>query len=175
MPHLVQMDRSYAKKGLLLIGAESQGSSTDDIQKVVDDNRVKFSITKGASGHVAVPGIPHMFVFDTKGKLVFSGHPGNADAEKAIRKSLKEVAGTEGDTASSGKSSPLDVFKRKDLVAERSWTNSDGRALVASLTSLSGTTGTFRRPDGRTFEFDITKLSEDDQKMITEAQEGADK
>ena len=168
------MDRSYAKKGLLLIGAESQGSSTEDIQKIVDDNRVKFPITKGASGPIDVPGIPHMFVFDTKGKLVFSGHPGNADAEKAIRKSLKEVAATEGDAASSEKSSALDVFQRKDLVAERSWTNSDGRALVASLTSLSGTTGTFRRPDGRTFEFHITKLSEEDQKIITAAQDSAD-
>ncbi|MDA0814840.1 MAG: hypothetical protein O3C21_20875 [Verrucomicrobia bacterium] len=169
------MDRSYAKKGLLLIGAESQESPIAEIQKIVDENRVKFPITNGASGPIDVPGIPHMFVFDTKGKLVFSGHPGNEEAEKAIRKSLKVATGTEGDTASSGKSSSLDVFQRKDLVAERSWTNSDGRALVASLISLSGTTGTFRRPDGRTFEFDITKLSEDDQKMITAAQEGEDK
>ncbi|MCB1096588.1 MAG: hypothetical protein KDN22_13510 [Verrucomicrobiae bacterium] len=169
------MDRSYSKKGLLLIGAESQGSTTEDIQKVVDDNRIKFPITKGASGPISISGIPHMLVFDTTGKLVFSGHPGNSDAEKAIRKSLKAVAASEGDgVASSGKSA-LDVFKREELIAERSWTNSDGRALVASLTSLSGTTGTFRRPDGRTFEYDITKLSEDDQKMIKDAQESREK
>ncbi|MGK0185154.1 MAG: hypothetical protein ACI9R3_000929 [Verrucomicrobiales bacterium] len=168
MPHLVQMDRRYSKKGLLIIGAESQKSSVKDIQKIVDEYRVKFPITKGASGPISTGGIPHMFVFDTKGKLVFAGHPGNADAEKAIKKALKGTTASEGSTAD-GKDSALDVFQRKELVAERSWTNSDGKELVAALTSLSGSTGTFRRPDGRTFEYDITNLSEDDQKVITEA------
>lgn len=170
MPHLVQMDRRYGKKGLLLVGAESQGSSTEDITKVVDEHKIKFSITKGANGPLQVSGIPHMVVFDTSGKLVFDGHPADADAEKAIRKALKDVAGAEDATATGG--SGLDLFKRKELVAERSWTNADGKALVASLTSLSGNTGTFRRPDGRTFEYDITKLSEDDQKVIAEASGG---
>lgn len=162
------MDRRYSKKGLLLIGAESQQSSTEDIQEIVDEHRVKFPITKGASGPISVPGIPHMFVFDTKGKLVFAGHPGNSDAEKAIKKALKGATAAEGGE-SDGKGSALDVFKRKELVAERSWTNTDGKALVAALTSLEGNTGTFRRPDGRTFEYDITKLSEADQEVIGEA------
>jgi hypothetical protein len=162
------MDRRYAKKGLVLIGAESQGSSKEDIETIVKDNKIKFAITKGASGPIEMSGIPHMVVFDTAGKLVFDGHPGDAGAEKAIKKALKGAAG-EDSAAKDTAGSSLDLFKRKELVAERSWTNTDGKALQASLTSLSGNTGTFRRPDGRTFDYDITKLSEEDQQVIAAA------
>ena len=160
------MDRRYSSKGLFLIGAESQGSTTEEIQDIVDDQRIKFPITKGASGPISVPGIPHMFVFDTTGKLVFTVHPGDSDAEKAIKKALKGAIPAK-DPESAGSS--LDIFKRKELVAERSWTNADGKALVASLTSLSGSIGTFRRPDGRTFQYDIKKLSQADRETVNKA------
>ena len=167
MPHLVQMDRRYGKKGLMLIGAESQGSSITDIEEIVKEHKIKFPIIKGASGPIKVSGIPHIVVFDTKGKLVFSGHPGNSDAEKAIKRALKGA--TPDASGSNTSDSALDIFKKKELVPERSWTNADGKVLKASLTSLAGNTGTFRRPDGRTFTYDITKLSQEDQKVISEA------
>ena len=36
MPHLVQMDRKYAKKGMVLVGAEVQGSNDEKIKEVID-------------------------------------------------------------------------------------------------------------------------------------------
>ena len=159
------MDRRYGKKGLVLIGAESQNSTTEDIQEIVKEHKIKFPITRGANGPVEVSGIPHMVVFDTAGKLVYSGYSGSDDAEKAIKKALKGATPTKGEEESSA----LDVFARKELIAERKWTDSKGRELTASLQSLNGNTGTFRRPDGRTFSYDITKLSEENQKDIAEA------
>jgi hypothetical protein len=162
MPHLVQMDRRYSKKGLVLIGAESQNSTTEDIQGIVKKNKIKFPITKGATGPIDLEGIPHMVVFDTKGALVFSG--ASRDAEKAIKKALK------GATPAEEKgSSTSNLFDRKELIAERTWTDAEGRELKAALTSLSGNIGIFRRRDGRTFDYDITKLSEEDQNAIAEA------
>ena len=50
MPHLVQMDRKYSKKGMVLIGAEMQGSASESIKKVADDNKLRFTVTKGLFG-----------------------------------------------------------------------------------------------------------------------------
>ena len=152
-----------------MIGAEVQGSTTEDIEKVIKDQKIKFPVTKGANGPIAVNAIPHTVIFDTKGKLIYSGYPDDA-AEKAIKKALKGATPEgEDDTKVASASGPSSLFERKELVTQRDWTDSQGRQLTASLSSLSGNTGTFRRPDGRTFEYDITKLSDEDQKVIAEA------
>ena len=87
MPHLVQMDKKYSKKGMVLIGAEVQGSVEDKINEIIDEHKVQFTVTKGVSGPNLSNAIPHMAVFSTKGDLVFNGHPNNA--EKAIKTALK--------------------------------------------------------------------------------------
>ncbi|NCG27335.1 MAG: hypothetical protein GWP42_07320, partial [Verrucomicrobiales bacterium] len=164
MPHLVQMDRKYSKKGMVLIGAEVQGSAPDAIEKAVDDHKLKFTVTKGVSGPSLSNGIPHMAVFGVDGNLVYHGHPSNPETEKAIKTALKDVKdGGLSDSAESG----TDPFARpKYLVNERTWTNADGRKLVAALISLDGEEGKFRFTNGREFDYDISKLSTDDQELI---------
>ena len=161
MPHLVQMDKKYSKKGMVMVGAEVQGSSPDAIKKMAADHKLQFTITKGISGPSLSRGIPHMAVFDVKGDLVYHGHPSNPESEKAIKDALKDA--TPPDTASAGN----DPFaKPKYLVDERTWTDTEGRTLKAAMISLEGNSGKFRFPNGRIFNFDITKLSEEDQTLI---------
>ncbi|MFP6873161.1 MAG: hypothetical protein VCA55_06580 [Verrucomicrobiales bacterium] len=161
MPHLVQMDKKYSKKGMVLVGAEVQGSSPDAIKKMAADHKLQFTITKGISGPSLSNGIPHMAVFNVKGDLVYHGHPSNPATEKAIKDALKDA--TPPDTATAGN----DPFaKPKYLVDERTWTNTDGKTLKAAMISLKDNIGKFRFPNGRTFNFDITKLSEQDQTLI---------
>ena len=161
MPHLVQMDKKYSKKGMVMVGAEVQGSSPDAIKKMADDHKLQFTITKGISGPSLSNGIPHMAVFDVKGDLVYHGHPSNPATEKAIKDALKDA--TPPGTAAAGN----DPFaKPKYLVDERTWTDKEGRILKAAMISLEGNDGKFRRPNGHTFNFDITKLSEEDQTLI---------
>ena len=146
-----------------MIGAEIQNSSPEAIAKIANSHKLKFTLTKGIRGLRLSNGIPHTAVFDVKGNLVFNGHPSNPATEKAIKDALKEA--TPPNTDSSGNSF---FNKPKYLVDERTWTNADGKTLKAAMVSLSGKTGKFRFPNGRMFNYDITKLSEDDQLLIKE-------
>ncbi|MEK0451211.1 MAG: hypothetical protein RL088_3479 [Verrucomicrobiota bacterium] len=81
------------KADTIFIGAESQNSSDAEIKEVVKKNRLSYTITKGGvNGPVNFSGIPHAFVFDTTGKLIFHGHPSDRDFEKAIRDAGKPAA-----------------------------------------------------------------------------------
>lgn len=91
MPHLAKLDKSYRDKGLVIIGAESQGSSLEDIKEITEDAKVKFAITKGVQGPVAVRGIPKALIFDVTGKMIYNGHPADKDFDRTIKKALKEV------------------------------------------------------------------------------------
>jgi len=163
MPHLVQMDRKYSKKGMVLIGAEVQSSSVEAIEELVDEHKIKFTVTRGITGPNLSRGIPHSAVFDVNGDLIHHGHPSDPATLKAIKKALKAVTLDDADGAAD------DPFgKRKVLIEERGWTNADGKELVAALVSLNGKMGNFRFANGRKFEYDITKLSADDQAMIKE-------
>ena len=146
-----------------MIGAAIQNSSPEAIAKIANSHKLKFTLTKGIRGPRLSNGIPHTAVFDVKGNLVFNGHPSNPATEKAIKNALKEA--TPPNTDSSGNSF---FNKPKYLVDERTWTNADGKTLKAAMVSLSGKTGKFRFPNGRMFNYDITKLSEDDQLLIKE-------
>lgn len=159
MPHLVQMDRKYAKKGMVLVGAEVQRSDDDKIKEVIDEHGLKFTVTKGIAGPSLSNAIPHMAVFDVKGDLVFKGHPNQA--EKAIKTALKDVK-----EDSSTTEEPSIFTKPKYLIDERIWTNDQGKKLEAALVSLEGSTGNFRFSNGRKFSYDITKLSVEDQTLI---------
>lgn len=162
------MDKKYSKKGLVLVAPECQGSSNEDILAMASAKKMKYAITKNISGpSIGVTGIPRMAVFDTSGKLVFAGRPGD-DADKAIKTALKGVK----EDSSSSSSSALSIFdKKKDLVAQRKWTNSEGKVITATLISLDKETGNFKFPNGKTFKYDIKMLSEADQEVIKEAAE----
>ena len=57
-----------------------------------------------------------------------------------------------------------------DMIAERVWTQgSTGRTLTAALVSLDGGIGTFRRDNGKSFDYAIKNLSAADRKLIEEA------
>ena len=148
---------------MVMIGAEVQGSSPEAISKIAANHKLQFTLTKGISGPRLANGIPHTAVFDVKGNLVFNGHPSNPATEKAIKDALKDAT-----PPSSGGAGNSFFNKPQHLVDERTWTNSDGKTLKAAMISLKGKIGKFRFPNGRTFNFDITKLSEDDQSLIKE-------
>ncbi len=160
MPHLVQMDRKYKKKGLQIIGVHRQNATDEQLQKIAKDYKIGFPIAKTGSDPTGGRGIPRMHIFNGDGKLVFSGHP--TQAEDVIKKELRKIKAP----ASTSSSSIFD--KPKDLIPLRTWTNADGKKMKASLISVADGKGSFKFADGRKFDYVIDNLSEADQKLIAE-------
>ena len=167
MPHLVQMDKKLSKKGLVIIAPEVQGSTVEDIKEVLEENKAEYTVTKGVSGPNLIQGIPATVIFDVSGKLIYIGSPHDSATEKTIKSALKDATPDEDSRSSS---SGLGT-RMPDLVANRKWTNEDGKAMEAALVDLTGNTGHFKFPNGRKFDYDITELSDDDQAMIKKATE----
>jgi hypothetical protein len=161
---LAELYKRNVKKGFVAVAIHAQAGSDEEIKEWCEDRRVEMPVARSGRSPIDFNGIPKMFVFDHAGKLIFDGQPGE-EADRLIKKALRDVpdaetaAGTAGSTLSS---------RSEPLIAERTWTNADGRSLTAALLSVSGESATFRRPDGRTFSYEITQLSEDDQKLIRE-------
>ena len=56
----------------------------------------------------------------------------------------------------------------RTLVNERTWTNTDGKTLIALLASVIDGVGNFEGSDGKVFKYPIEKLSDKDQSLIKE-------
>ena len=167
------MDKKYSKKGLVLVAPECQLTDAEKLKEFAKEKKIKYTITNNIRGPRLGSGIPRMALFDVKGKLVFAGHPMSEDADKAIRTALKDAKPDGDDEEEDSFFSKKE--EKRDLVAERSWTNSEGKTIKATLISLDDKTGHFKFPNGKTFDYEITKLSDADQIVIKEAAEAAEK
>ena len=168
MPHLVQMDKRNRKKGLFLIGSEVQGSTDDAIKKIIDDHDVEFTITKGVQGPAFGSGIPRAVVFDATGKVVFTGHPADDKFERAVKDALRELKKSGGPPSAD---EPESSFAEKDkpLIEQRTWTNNEGNTIKAEVISVEGDKVKFKLSSGKTVNYPISQLSEQDQQTISEA------
>ena len=178
MPQLVALHKKNADKGLAVIGFHCQQASDDEIKDVVKKLKIKFPVTTGGGGPTKGNGIPHTLVFAPDGKLIFEGHPSAPEFEKAVKKALKEVTATAAPASGLSPKPGAEPSPTKPgikptasaaLVAERAWTNTDGKKMLAALVSVDGDTGKFKKKDGSTFTYPVSKLIEEDQTTIKEA------
>ncbi len=172
MPDLATLDKRYKDKGLRMIGVHAQDGTDEEILVPVKKHRVKFSIARNGQSPVNFEGIPHMFVFNGKGELVYHGHPAGGEAERIIKKELRALSDTGAATGDDEKG-PFGTKTNTTagpLVAEREWTSRDGRTMVAALVSVKNGTATFKRKDGKTFDLDLSKLADDDRKIAEDAE-----
>lgn len=162
------MDKKFGKKGLRILAPEVQGSPVDAIEALVKEHKIEYPIMKGSTRGPNMQGIPHSVVFNAKGDLVFEGHPMSDDFEKSIKEALREVEDEEEDDD--------DDFwaKRKPLIAERTWTNAEGKPLVAAVVAINDENVTFKLKNGKEVPYPIAKLSEEDQELIKEKAESED-
>jgi thiol-disulfide isomerase/thioredoxin len=166
MPMFNSLAKRHESKGLKIIGAHSQSATDEEVQKVVKSLKIKFPVTASAQHPLKFSGIPHSAVFAADGTMLFEGHPGDKDFDRAVRDALK--------TASPAKDKATDDAPAKTtgpLVPERTWTNAEGKPLAAALITVADGQATFRRKDGTTFSYAIDKLSTADQELIGKAQQ----
>jgi hypothetical protein len=177
MPQLVALHKRNEDKGLAVVAMHRQNATDDEVKEVVKKLKMKFPVTKGGSGPSKGNGIPHSLVFDVEGKLVFEGHPADADFEKAVKKSLKAVAASSPSSGLSPKPgatpSTTKPAKPAVLIAERAWTNTEGKTMTAALLSVDGENAKFKMKSGSTVSYPLNKLSDEDQATIKEAAEKA--
>ncbi len=164
LPHLAELEKKHREQGLIIIGAESQGSSKGDIKPLIEKAGVEYTITEDAEGPIQVTGIPRAFVFGRDGKLVFDGNPNAKTFEEALAKALGE--GASESAASTPPAGPL--------IASRAWTNSDGKEIRAAVKSADATTVTFLMDNGKEVKYPLAKLSEDSRKTIGDASKPAE-
>jgi hypothetical protein len=188
MPQLVALSKRYDDKGLQVIGLHVQNATEDEIKTKVKQLKIPFPVTTGGGGPKSGGGIPHSVVFDTSGKMTFEGHPADPDFEKAVKKALKSVAAagsssglgepkpagsklgsSSGLGSSSLGSAAAKPVKPGALIPLRTWKSADGRSMSAALLSVDGANGKFKKSDGTTFTMPLSRLAEDDQKVIEEA------
>ena len=91
LPEMAKMAKSGAKKGLVVVGLERQGSEKEAILKVLKTAKVEYPVMSGGSAPGGTGGIPHACVFDVTGKLVFTGHPADEEFEKAVKKAMRDA------------------------------------------------------------------------------------
>lgn len=162
LPHLAELDKKNREKGLILIGAESQNNGMDKIGPIIKKAGVEYTITAGANGPIQVSGIPRAFVFNRSGELVYSGHPGNPEFDSSISKALKEK--------SSASSSSSNQSSTGYLIKKRTWTNVEGKKIVAAVKSTTDTSVQFILNNGNSVDYPLAKLSEESREAIKEIQ-----
>jgi len=88
MPHMAKLATSGAGQGLLVIGCHAQGPAKDEAIAICTRQGVNYTIYANGNvpGKMGFPGIPHVFVFDHNGQIIFEGHP--AEMDSAIQKAL---------------------------------------------------------------------------------------
>jgi len=163
LPHLAAMEKSNREKGLVVIGAESQGSSKDDIKPLIEKAGVEYTITEGAEGPLEVTSIPRAFVFDATGKLVYDGSPLAGTFEESVKKALETA------TPEPAAAAATPAASSGPLIAMQAWTNSDGREIKAAVKKVDGTNVTFQMADGREVSYPLSKLSAESRDAIEAA------
>jgi thiol-disulfide isomerase/thioredoxin len=91
LPELAKLAKSNEKKGLMVVGLECQNSKKEDILKILKSAKVKYPVMAGGSAPGGAGTIPHACVFDTTGKLVWTGNPHDEGFEKAVKKELRAI------------------------------------------------------------------------------------
>ena len=86
LPHMQELSEKH-KDTLVVIGAECQGHTAKEIAVVTKKAGVEYAIVSGLTKTpIQFSGIPKVFVFDNKGKLVFDGNPFDAGFEDEVKK-----------------------------------------------------------------------------------------
>lgn len=99
LPHLQELSVKHKDK-VLFFGAECQMSDKKSISAVIQKAGVTYPIFSGLDKcPIQFSGIPHAFVFDATGKMIFDGSPYDPQFSSAITKAAGTANGGPSTTA----------------------------------------------------------------------------
>ena len=90
IPHLIKLYEKYKDKGVVMVSITSESKSK--VKSFVKKNRMEYPVgTGGTTSRIyGVRGIPHAFIINDKGIIVWEGHP-MAGLDKALEKEVKKL------------------------------------------------------------------------------------
>jgi thiol-disulfide isomerase/thioredoxin len=85
IPHLTELQKKYADKGIVFLGMSDEDVATVQPFVAAQGNRMGYNVGTDSSQRTfkawmtasGASGIPHAFIVDTKGTVVWHDHPGN--------------------------------------------------------------------------------------------------
>jgi len=107
LPEVEKISKRYKDK-MIVVGAHCQDGTDDQVKDVVTKNHLTYAITKGVNGPVNFTGLPHAFIFDTSGKMLFSGSPFDKDFDRALHRAISGGGSTGGSSGNSANDSSFD-------------------------------------------------------------------
>jgi thiol-disulfide isomerase/thioredoxin len=89
IPHLVELHKTYAPKGVVIVSLTNEDKAK--VEPFAREMNMTYPVGCGSPSGEAygVRGIPHAFVIDVEGKVVWHGHPAGPELEKTIQEQLK--------------------------------------------------------------------------------------
>ena len=94
IPHLVKVQKKHGANKLTIVANQVWTNDVDAAKKAWTNAGGDDTITVANHGKLKgakVNGVPHSFVFDHTGKLVWEGHPLDKQFDKAIEKAVKAL------------------------------------------------------------------------------------
>ena len=93
IPHLKKLHEQYTGRNVVILGLSNE--KADVVKPFVEQNKMTYhvGIVPNATGEsYGVSGIPHAFVVDAKGKIIWEGHPMQG-LDEALEKAVQARTG----------------------------------------------------------------------------------
>ena len=92
IPHLIELHKQYAPKGLVIVSLTNEPKET--VEPFAKQMGMTYALGGGSmSGRdYGIRGIPHAFLIDPSGSVVWRGHPLAPGLNEALRKQLEKKA-----------------------------------------------------------------------------------
>ncbi len=106
LPEIEAIAKRYKDK-MVVFGAHAQGGPEAAVKAVAAQNKLTYTITDNLNCPIPSAGIPHVYVFDATGGLVYTGSPFDQNFGRALQVATKGVIKTPAPRVSA-----LDSFKK---------------------------------------------------------------
>jgi len=123
IPHLTELQKRYEDQGVRIVGVSNE--TRDVVERFVQrmGDKMGYRVVSDASGEISrsymqafgQSGIPHAFLVDPRGKIIWHGHP-MLNLERVIREALR------GDY-------DMEAFKKAEVV-EKQWIPTYARMVI---------------------------------------------
>lgn len=114
IPHLTQVAQKYAGRGVQFVGVTDEDRATVEPFVTKMGAKMDYTVAIDSTGssqeymsRYHVTGIPHAFIVDRKGKIVWHGHPMDAAFESTLDRVSAEAAPSSASASSSAPNVPL--------------------------------------------------------------------